>query len=74
MMEEFLSKKIGSRLDVFCGGSARLRGEVLKVDGGVLYLKDDEGQLCYVVVEKIVAVWEARESEQRAGFVPSKLK
>lgn len=73
-MEEFLSKMTGRKLDVYCGGSASLRGEVLKVERGVLYLKDEEEQLCYVVVEKIVVVWEARESEHRAGFVAGRLK
>ncbi|MDT7603350.1 MAG: hypothetical protein QOF61_1347 [Acidobacteriota bacterium] len=73
-MEEFLSKMSGRVIDVFCGGGARLRGEVLKVEGGILYLKDDEEQLCYIVIEKIIAVWEAREHEQRAGFVAGKLK
>lgn len=73
-MEEFLSKLIGRRIDVYCGGGASLRGEALKVDGGILYLKDDEEQLCYIVVEKIVVVWEARESEHRAGFFAGRLK
>jgi hypothetical protein len=72
-MEEFLSKLSGRVIDVYCGG-ARLRGEVLKVEGGLLYLKDDDEQLCYVVIEKIIAVWEAKEHEQRAGFVAGKLK
>ena len=73
-MEEFLSKMVGRRIDVYCGGGASLRGEVLKVDGGILYLKDEEEQLCYVVVEKIVVMWEARENEHRAGFVAARLK
>ena len=73
-MEEFLSKMVGRRVDVYCGGGASLRGEVLKVEGGILYLKDDEEQLCYIVVEKIIVVWEARESEHRAGFVAARLK
>jgi hypothetical protein len=73
-MEEFLSKMTGRNVDVYCGGGASLRGEVLKVEGGVLYLKDDDEQLCYIVIEKIVVVWEARESEHRAGFVAPRLK
>lgn len=73
-MEEFLSKVIGQRLDVYCGGGATLRGEVLKVEGGLVCLKDDEEQLCYVVIEKVIAVWEARESEHRAGFVAGRIK
>ncbi len=74
-MQEILSKLIGQRVDIFCGGASSLRGEVSKVEGGVLHLKDAEGTLCYVVVEKIVAVWERRdESEHRAGFLSSLVK
>jgi hypothetical protein len=71
-MRELLSKMTGRRLDVYCGGGASLRGEVLQLEGDVLYLKDDEEHLCYVAVEKIVCVWEAREHDQRAGFVALK--
>jgi hypothetical protein len=60
----------GRRLDVYCGGASSLRGEVLKVEGGVLHLRDDEGQTCYVAVEKIIVCWEARDDDgHRAGFV-----
>lgn len=68
-MEDFLSRMIGKKLDIFCGGGSSLRGEVLKVEMGVLHLRDDDGKSCYVAVEKIVAVWEARDDEHRAGFV-----
>jgi hypothetical protein len=73
-MRELLSKMVGKRLDVYCGGGASLRGEVLQLEGDVLYLKDDEEQLCYVAVEKIICVWESRGHEARAGFVAGKLK
>ncbi len=73
-MQDFLSKMIGKRVDIFCGGGSSLRGEVMKIEGGVLHLKDEEG-MCYVAVEKIVVVWEARDnSEHRAGFVSGALK
>ena len=72
-MQEFLSRMIGRRIDIFCGGASSLRGEVLKVEGGVLQLKDDEGLLCYVAIDKIAVVWEAREGEKRAGFVSGQL-
>jgi hypothetical protein len=68
-MREFLSKMVGRKIDVFCGGAVSVRGEVLKVEGGVLHLKDDEGQTCYVAIERIAVVWEAREDEKRAGFI-----
>ncbi|HUQ32078.1 MAG TPA: MM0924 family protein [Pyrinomonadaceae bacterium] len=72
-MKEFLSKMVGRKIDMFCGGASSLRGEVIKVEGGVLQLKDDDGQMCYVAIEKIAVVWEAREDEKRAGFVSSPL-
>jgi hypothetical protein len=62
---------VGRKLDIFCGSASRLRGEVLKVEGGVLQLKDEEGMLCYVAIDKIAVVWEARDTEHRAGFVPA---
>ena len=70
-MEDFLSRLIGRKLDVYCGGGSSLRGEVLKVEMGVLHLRDDDGKSCYVAVDKIVAVWDARDDEHRAGFVPA---
>jgi hypothetical protein len=73
-MQELLSRMTGKRIDIYCGGSSSLRGEVLQVEDGVLYLKDDEEQLCYVAVEKIIVVWEARQDEHRAGFVAGRLK
>ena len=74
-MQELLSTMIGRRLDVFCGGTASLRGEVVKVAGGVLHLRDEEDQTCYVAIERIAVVWEARENEKpHAGFVSSLVK
>jgi len=74
-MQDLLSKMVGQRIDVFCGGASSLRGEVVKVEGGVLNLKDTEGTVCYVATEKIIAVWETREeNEHRAGFIASTLK
>ena len=69
-MDEFLSKLIGRKIDVYCGGSSSLRGEVLKVESGVLHLRDDEGKSCYVATNKILVVWEAKDDEHRAGFIP----
>ena len=68
-MEQFLSKMVGRKIDVFCGGSSSLRGEVIKVEGGVLHLKDTESKICFVAVDKIIVVWDAAEDEHRAGFV-----
>ena len=70
-VEDFLSRMIGKKLDVYCGGGSSLRGEVIKVERGVLHLRDVDGKACYIAVDKIVVVWEARDDEHRAGFVPA---
>jgi len=70
-MEDFLAKFIGKKIDVYCGGASSLRGEVLKVEMGVLHLRDTDGKNCYVTIDKIIVVWEARDDNHRAGFVAS---
>jgi Domain of unknown function (DUF6897) len=69
-VEDFLSRFIGKKIDVYCGGASSMRGEVMKVETGVLHLRDDDGKNCYVAVNKIVVVWEARDDSHPAGFVP----
>jgi hypothetical protein len=68
-MEKFLQTLIGRRIDVFCGATSSLRGDVAKVEDGILHLKDDEGEVCYVAVDKIIAVWEKRDKERHTGFL-----
>jgi hypothetical protein len=68
-MEELLRTLIGRRIDVFCGATSSLRGDVAKVEAGVLHLKDDDGAVCFVAVSKIVAVWEKKDKERHSGFV-----
>ena len=47
-----------------------MRGQELKVETGVLHLRDDDGKNCYVAVNKIIVIWEARDDSHRAGFLP----
>ena len=70
-MQELLSKMIGERVDVLCGGASSLRGEVMKVEEGVLHLKDSDEKMCFIAIDKIMVVWEARVEEHHAGFVPA---
>lgn len=70
-MHQLLSNMIGKKIDIYCGGGSSLRGEVLKVEDGVLHLKDNEQRTTFVNIEKIHVVWEARDDEHRAGFVPA---
>ena len=69
-MEDFLARFIGKKIDVYCGGASSLRGQVLKVEKDVLHLRDDDGKNCYVAVSKIIVVWEARDDNHSAGFLP----
>jgi len=69
-MESFLSRFIGKRIDVYCGGSASMRGDVIKVEAGVLHLRDTESKSCYIAIDKIIVVWEAKDDTHRAGFMP----
>ena len=68
-MQELLSRMVGHTVDVVCSGGSSLRGKVAKVEGGVLQLKDEDKQICYVAIDKIVAVWEKRDKERQPGFV-----
>ena len=70
-MQTLLSKMLGKKIDVYCGGASSMRGEVLQVEDGVLHLKDSDGKTCFVAIDKIIVVWEARDEEHRAGFVSS---
>jgi len=56
-MQDLLARMIGKKLDVRCGGASSLRGEVVKVEDGVLHLKDSEQKTCYVAIDKITVVW-----------------
>ena len=67
-MEDFLKTLTGRRIDVFCGATSSMRGVVARVDSGVLHLKDDDGETCYIAIEKIIAVWEKLEKERHSGF------
>jgi len=68
-MHELLTSMIGKKIDVLCTGASSLRGEVLKVEGDVLHLKDSDEKTCFVAIDKITVVWDARDEEHRAGFV-----
>jgi len=68
-MEQILSKLMGREIDVVCSGASSLRGQCVRVEGGVLELKDHEGETCFIAIDKIVAVWEKKERDRHPGFV-----
>ena len=68
-MREFLTKMVGKKLDVYCGGTSSLSGKVVKVEESVVHLVDDDDRMYYVAIDRIAVVSEAREREKNAGFV-----
>ena len=68
-MRDLLSSLIDHEVDVVCTGTSSLRGRIIKVEEGVLQLKDDDDNVCYVAIDKITAVWEKRDKDRHPGFV-----
>ncbi len=68
-MEEFLRQLMGKQIDVSCGTSAVVRGDVVDVKEGILYMRDEEERVSYIVIEKIAYIWEVKDNEPKAGFV-----
>jgi hypothetical protein len=68
-MDEFLRQLMGKQIDVSCGTSAVVRGDVVDIKDGLLYLRDDDDRVSYVVIDKIAFIWEIKGEESKAGFV-----
>jgi hypothetical protein len=69
VMESLLNGLIGKTIDVSCGRTAVLRGEVMEINDGVLYLKDEDDKKAYVSIAKIATVCEVNDAHSRPGFV-----
>ncbi len=69
LMTDLLSRLVGKKVDLRCGVATSIRGEIIKVEGGVVQLRDSEDKICFVAIDKIVVVWEAPDEGHRAGFV-----
>ncbi len=68
-MEELLKQFVGKKIDVSCGPGAILRGEVVQVTNGVVYLRDEDEKSAYVVIDKIATVYECADAVSRPGFI-----
>lgn len=73
-MLEVIGAMTGKRIDLVCVGAISLRGELIKIENGVVYMKDEDGQTCYVSLDKIVVVYDAKDNEPRAGFLSGATK
>jgi hypothetical protein len=68
-VRNFLESLLGKEIEVICEG-ASIGGKVTKVAGNVLHLEKD-GVTCFINIEKIVVVWDAREKKAHPpGFLP----
>ncbi|MGI9055603.1 MAG: MM0924 family protein [Pyrinomonadaceae bacterium] len=68
-MQEFLKQLMGKQIDISCGAGATVRGDVVDVKDGILYLRDEHERVAYVAVDKVAIVWECKDSLTRPGFV-----
>jgi hypothetical protein len=68
-MEEFLRQLMGKQIDVSCGSSISVRGDVVDVKDGVLYLRDEHEKVAYISIGKIAIIWEVKEGPTRPGFL-----
>lgn len=68
-MEEFLKQLMGKQIDVSCGTGATVRGDVVDVKEGILYLRDDQERVAYIAIDKIAVIWEVQQHVSRPGFV-----
>lgn len=68
-MEEFLKQLMGKQIDVSCGSSISVRGDVVDVKDGVLYLRDEHEKVAYIAIDKIAIIWEVKEGASRPGFL-----
>ena len=68
-MEELLKNLLSKKIDVTCGTNATFRGDVVDVKSGVLYLRDEDGEVAYVAIDKIAVIYECKDSHPRPGFV-----
>jgi hypothetical protein len=68
-MEEIIRRLTGKKIDVSCGPGTVLRGEVIEVKDGVLYLRDEDDKSAYVAIDKIATVYECSDSAVRPGFI-----
>ena len=68
-MEELIRQLSGKKVDVSCGTGGAVRGEITDVRNGVLYLRDEDGKLAYIAIDKISSVYECSDSSSRPGFI-----
>jgi hypothetical protein len=68
-MEEFLKGLVGKNVDAVFGANNNVRGKIIDVKDGIVFLVDEHDKTAYAAVDKITVVWECSEPSPRPGFV-----
>ena len=68
-MEEFLKQLMGKKVDIWCGTNRVVRGDIVDVKSGILFIRDEDESISYVAVDKISIVCEVKDAPTRPGFV-----
>jgi len=67
-VKNFLESRLGRELDINCG-SLSVSGKVVRIEGNVVHI-EKEDVVCYINIEKIVAVWDLQDKKsQTPGFL-----
>ena len=64
-MREILESRIGKEIELSFGAGA-ISGKILQLDNDILHLEKDDQQF-FVRIEKIVAVWDSKEKNEKKG-------
>jgi hypothetical protein len=54
---------------IFLRHNFTVRGDVMDVKDGILYMRDEHERVAYVAIEKVAVIWEVKEHQTRPGFV-----
>ncbi len=72
-MKELLESRIGKEIELSFGAGA-VGGKIVQIDNDILCLEKDD-QTFFVRIEKIVAIWDVKEKNEKkgkfSGFVSS---
>ena len=68
-MERIIESMRGKRVDILCAGGGTLRGEISKINDGIVEVVCDDGRCGFVVADKIAAIVDVKENGSRPGFV-----
>lgn len=67
-MKVFLTDFVGKKVEIMCAGGVGIRGEINAVKDDVLQVTDEQENVCYIAIDKITLVRDAKEIPHRVGF------